>query len=156
MSDHRLKLIEEAVKEVQEKKLSIRAAAKKYSLPKSTISDHARGKYTGPHGKQPVFSPQEERVLAAHVVTVANWGFPFSRFDLRLLAKLYLDKAGRNVPVFKNNLPGEDWVDGFLGRNNDLRLRMCRNISVRRSKVSESPVKILSLFLFLFLDDQHF
>lgn len=132
----RYELIQTVVEEIKQKKISIRAAAKKYDIPKSTLSDHCSGKYKGPHGKQPVFSQTEERVFAAHVGKVAEWGFPFSRLDIRILAKMYLEKEGRTIHIFQNNLPGEDWVNGFLGRHPDLRQRMSRNISARRAKVS--------------------
>lgn len=129
-------LIQKVVEEIKNKKISLRAAAKKYNLPKSTLSDHYSGKTTSPHGKKTVFSQIEEQVLAAHAVKVAEWGFPLTRLDIRLLAKSYLDKDGRIVPIFQNNLPGEEWVDGFLKRNINLQLRMARNIPARRAKVS--------------------
>lgn len=131
----RFELISQAVDEIKQKKISVRAAAKKYSIPKSTLSDHCLVKYVGPHSKQPFFSKIEEDVFAAHAATVAEWGFPFTRVDLRLLIKMYLEKERRVIPVFKDNLPGEEWVNGFLSRNTDLKIRMSRNITIRRSKV---------------------
>lgn len=108
----RFELISQAVDEIKQKKISVRAAAKKYSIPKSTLSDHCLVKYVGPHGKQPFFSKVED-VFAAHAATVAEWGFPFTRVDLRLLIKMYLEKEGRVIPVFKDNLPGENGLMDF-------------------------------------------
>lgn len=136
----RHQLINKVIQEIKDKKISVRAAAKKYAIPKSTLSDHLTGKYKGPHGKQPVFSELEERIFSDHAGKVAEWGFPFTRLDLRLVVKIYLDKQGRNVPIFKNNLPGEEWVNGFFNRNPDLRLRMSRNITHRRAKVGHDEV----------------
>ena len=127
--------IEKALEEVRSKKLSIRAASKKYQIPKSNLSDHVCGKHPGKHGARTVFNEEEEAIICANLAKVSEWGFPFTKFDLRILAKQYLDKAGRSEPRFKNNLPGEEWVEGFLRRNAELSLRTCRNIPVRRSKV---------------------
>lgn len=131
----RFTLIQKVVEEIKNKKISLRSAAKKYNLPRSTLSDHYNGKTTTPHGRKTVFRPIEEELLAAHAVKVAE-SFPLTRLDIRLLAKSYLDSDGRTVPIFQNNLPGEEWVDGFLKRSRNVQLRMAGNKPARRAKVS--------------------
>lgn len=44
----------------------------------------------------------------------------------------------RKKNKFKNNLPGKDWVDSFLRRNNELTLRIGENIKLVRAAVSKS------------------
>ena len=126
-----------ALSEIQNKKLSIRQASKKYGIPRITLGDHNSGRHVGKHGKLPVFNEHEEKVIVDHLLVVSEWGFPFSKFDLRILAKHYLDKCGKKVKIFKYNFPGEDWAESFIRRNPILSTRMSRNIPARRAKVSK-------------------
>jgi len=69
----------------------------------------------------------------------AEWGYPFGRFDLRLLVNGYLERRGKKVKKFKNGtMPGRDWADSFLTRHkNILAVRMCQNIKRSRAGVRE-------------------
>ena len=52
-----------------------------------------------------------------------------------MLVKSYLDKIGRTVALFKNNLPRPDWLEACLKRHSDmLRMRLCQNISSPKKK----------------------
>lgn len=51
--------------------------------------------------------------------------------DIQLIVKSYLDrkgKSGNKQIIFKNNLPGNDWVELFLKGNETLSLRFDENI----------------------------
>lgn len=75
------------------------------------------------------------------IVLLGEWGFPLTYLDLRLVVKGYLDKQGRTVRKFKNNLPGEDWVISFLKRHKkQLSSRMSQNIKRARAAVSAQTV----------------
>ena len=56
-----------------------------------------------------MFSITEEESFAAHVRAVASLGFPVDMLDLRLIAKGYMDSAGRKSSYFEahNNHPGD-------------------------------------------------
>ena len=56
------------------------------------------------------FLKEEEEVIVHHLIVVAQWGFPYSNIDLRLLVKGYLEKNGREVNRFKDNTPGKEWA----------------------------------------------
>lgn len=63
---------------------------------------------------------------------------PIESITLRLLVKEFLDRSGRIVKKFKDNLPGRDFVYGFLQRHRDeLAIRMCQNI--KRSRAGITP-----------------
>lgn len=84
-------------------------------------------------GGQTVFSLAEEQAFVQHLLTLADWGFPFDNSDLRYLVRLYLDKQGRKVPQFKENYPGDNWLKSFMKRHKtDLSIRMCQNIARKR------------------------
>lgn len=79
------------------------------------------------------FSEHEEQMIAEYLITVSGWEFSFSKFDLRVLAKHYLDKSGKTIEVFKNNFPREDWAEAVIQRNSRS-TRISRNIPSRRAK----------------------
>ena len=73
------------------------------------------------HSKKPgiptVLNEEEEAILVVHLLTLAKWGFPFDTNDLKHMVKVYLDRLGRQVPIFKENMPAEDWASPFLKRH---------------------------------------
>lgn len=59
-----------------------------------------------------------------------------NKTDLRQILKSYLDKIGRKIKVFKNNLPGLTWVSLFLKRNPTLSVRLSTHIKRSRAAVN--------------------
>ena len=58
-------------------------------------------------------------------------------YGLRLIVKNYLDRQGKTVAKFKDNLPGKDFAKRFMMRHkNELAVRICQNIRRARSVVS--------------------
>jgi len=77
--------------------LSIREASVKYGVSKSTISRKPLHQNEGLPGHPTVFSPHEEEAMFTHVTTVTYWDFPINLLQLRLLGKLYLQRAGKLI-----------------------------------------------------------
>ena len=118
--------------------MSIREASSEFNIPKSTIHRKFKGLQMKPIGRPPGLSPEEEKSFVHHLIAVAEWGFPFSNLDLRLMVKAYLDKANRRVKQFKNNIPGEDWARSFLKRHSkELSRRECQNIKSSRAELKQ-------------------
>ncbi|XP_046389416.1 uncharacterized protein LOC124158264 [Ischnura elegans] len=61
-----------------------------------------------------------------------------------MVVKNYLDRKGTTVAVFNENLPGEDWVRGFLKRHENLAFRFSENI--KRARASVGKIEINSYF----------
>lgn len=57
-----------------------------------------------------LLTKEEEGRLSQYCLTMAEWGFSLDRTDLRYVVKDYLEKLGRVVPNFNNNMPGDDWA----------------------------------------------
>ena len=86
--------------------------------------------------------PTEEQSISQHIALLSDYGYAFDYFELKLFVKSFLDKAGRNVEQFKNNMPGDKWVRYFLKRHkNLLSNRYCHNINRRRAAVNARDVK---------------
>ena len=73
-------------------KIPIERAAKQFGVPMSTLKDRVHGKVakesvkTGP---LPLFNEQQEALLANHLITMAEVGYGYSRFETIGLATDY-------------------------------------------------------------------
>lgn len=152
------------------KGLSIRRAAEKFSVPKSSVQrwgaikqvpvthinqDEAGNELSTSRqevpihvprikkpGGQPSLTPEEERKIAGNLLVACDWGFPLSSFDIRMIVKQYLDSRGKKIPKFKNNLPGRDWVVLFLKRHKELLSeRWSQNIKRSRARVDKQMIR---------------
>lgn len=118
--------------------VTLRNAAKTYNIPKSTLSRKVRGKQLKHAGGQTSLTAVEEEQIVNHLVAVSDWGFPFSKLDIRFVVKSYLDMSNRMITKFKNNLPGEDWATSFIKRHTKrIRPRLCQNIKTSRSEMKK-------------------
>ncbi|KAJ8911571.1 hypothetical protein NQ315_008914 [Exocentrus adspersus] len=62
-------------------------------------------------------------------------------YGLRLIIKGYLDRQGKTISEFKDNLPGREFAIGFMTRHKEnLAVRFCQNIKRVRARVSPSII----------------
>ena len=85
--------METDVKTVKDKSLSLRKAAQKYNIKKSTLADHVEGKHTGILGGQQEIPVNIKELLAEWVDQVADWGWPIGLATLQLMVKNILNKG---------------------------------------------------------------
>lgn len=127
-----------ALDDIKKNSISLRMAAEKYGVPKSTLSDYKKnGNNIKKPGGQMVLSEKDEAMLVEGLVTCAEWGFPLRATDMRIVVKSFLNRSGKTVKRFKSNLPGIDWVKSFLNRNKSLTKRFGENIKRVRAGVSK-------------------
>lgn len=82
-----------------------------------------------PVGWSRVFSEEEELSFVQHIIKMADYGFPVTELDFKMIVKSYLDKRGMNIRVFKDN------SKTFLKRNQSLSTRFASNIKKMRAQV---------------------
>ena len=117
--------------------MHLRDAEDQYRVPKSTLQRKACGKQMKSIGGQTALSSDEEDTFVNHLIILSEWGFPFSKLDLRLVVKSYLDKSDRIIKKLKNNIPGEEWARSFLKRHSQrIRSRTCQNIKTSRADLT--------------------
>ncbi|CAH1964377.1 unnamed protein product [Acanthoscelides obtectus] len=119
--------------------MSKKRAAILFKIPRATLVNRCLGRHNRKCGHPTVLYQQEQQVIADTLGQVSNWDFPLTKLDIRTVFKKYLDKQGRVVSVFKDNYPGEDFIDNFLRKNN-LSVRMATNIKRARSSVGQADV----------------
>lgn len=126
-----------------DKGVSQRMAAKKYGVSQTTLRRRYHGivKSPGKIGRKTALLRNEEFAIANNLASLGDFGLALDSQELRTFIKYYLDMCGRHIPEFKDNLPGLDWVHGFLKRHeNLLSSRICQNISRKRAAVTEQEV----------------
>jgi len=130
--------LQAAIRAVQARQVTYREAEEVYGINYSVIYRHVKNKNIKTQGGQTSLRIDEEKLLVNIILDCAEWGYPIDRFDLRSLVKSYLDRRGKKVRKFKNNMPGKNWADGFLIRHKEkLSLRLYQNIKRARAGVSK-------------------
>ena len=71
---------------------------------------------------------------------MSSWGFPLTSQDLKELVKGYLDAKGVESKIFKNNMPGYEFVRGFIKRHPRIVFRSANLIKRSRAKVSREEI----------------
>lgn len=67
---------------------------------------------------------------------MSSCGFPVTPFELRCIVRSYLNRIGKKVLCFKENLPGVDWVNNFIKRHKSvLSHRFAKNIKNARAAI---------------------
>jgi hypothetical protein len=129
----------EAIQAVKDKEMSCRGAAKHFRVPFATLRDRVAGTTGGDVGRPTELSKEEEAVIVERVILMGTWGFPLSRQDLSHIIKGYLDRLGRTTR-FINNLPGPDFMIGFMNRHPELSVRTANLIKRGRAALSHQEV----------------
>lgn len=134
--------LNEAQNAIRNGTMSLREASRRFKIPLGTLSHKKNQKHKLTPGRPLALLPEEEKALVNHLQVVAEWGFPCSLVDLRMVTKQALDKSGKRVKEFKENLPSMDWARGFLKRHsNTLTQRLAQNIKTGRAKVGKKIVE---------------
>jgi transposase-like protein len=121
--------VQKAMDSVIRTKMSIRKAAEKYNITKSTLHRKLKGQNLNPHGGQTVLTVEEESMLVQGLLETAKCGLNLQKHDVCLLVQCYLDIIRRKETRFKNNMPGVDWVRNFLKRHQgELTVSLAQNM----------------------------
>ena len=91
---HNINIVEMAVNKIRNG-MSIRVAAEKYCIPKSTLADKVKGLHSKPVGRPTALTKEEEDLIVERLLLLGEWGYPLTTRDLRLTIKSYLDSMGR-------------------------------------------------------------
>lgn len=139
--DYSEEKLNKCLEAIKSNEMSQRQAAVFYDIPRRTLINKLKNhKNPRKPGYQQIFSKEEEDMFKKCLIGCCDFGFPLSTFDLRMIVKSYLEKTGRTVKRFKNNVPGKEWVLSFLKRHPDLNgSRFAANITRSRAGI-DAPV----------------
>lgn len=129
--------LQECLNAIRSGEMSQREAEAHFKISRSTIKRRLKSETPKSPGHPKVFTEEEERAFASHLDKICEYGFPVDELDFRFIVKSYLELHGRTVNVFKNNLPGRDWVKSFLIRHPQLSVRFASNIKRVRASIDQ-------------------
>ena len=126
---HAQGVLDEAIQMVRTGRMSVRKASRIYSIPKSTLNDHATCRSTMQHkGPQPYLNKDiEDRIV--------HWLTKMARIGYGQTKELLLDKVQEivnrlNIPTpWENGRPSKCWYELFMKRNEHLKLRQAQLLS---------------------------
>lgn len=137
-SESRLLLAIQAIK--SDPNLSIRAAARVYSVPYSTLGDRLHGRHsrrdTTPNSRK--LTDMEEQVIVQHILDLDSRAFPPRVSSVEDMANRLLRDRGL-PPV------GKKWTSNFIKRHQELRTRVHRKYDYQRA-LCEDPELIRGWF----------
>ncbi len=132
--------LEKAIELVQTKQLSLRVAAERYDIPKSTLYRHITGesKRLG-SGRPTVLNAEEEKAIVRICQELAQSGFGLERVLVGCVISNYLKTIGRETS-FSDGIPGKKWWQGFLTRWPQLSERKPQHFPSSRAMASTPEV----------------
>lgn len=137
---HNYEHMAEAVKAVKAGEMSVRLAAERYGLPKSTLYDRVSGRFdldTKP-GRKPVLDTATEDQILKNVTENAEKGFGLSRQQLLTRAGILCKRA--NISGFRNGTPSKHWWYGLKRRHPEIGLRKPEKLGTVRARMLNSTV----------------
>lgn len=116
-----------------QKGMSIREAAARFGVPKSTLGDRVSGRVThgSISGPQKYLNALEESELASFLMRCASIGYPKSRFEIISLVQAIIDDKGINATLTSG------WWQMFCKRNPSITLRVPSALSKARAYASD-------------------
>ena len=132
-------LFKSAIKSVEEKKLSVSAAARKYDIPRQTLSDKVKSKHNGTYGGRTALSTDDENVLVEYIKYMGAVGHPLNVSEIKAFA-WSVGKRSSNPECFGENGPSKNWWGAFQKRHPALTLRKPDKLDRRRKQTGKRSV----------------
>lgn len=141
--------MENAIKAVKEKALSIRAAGRTFNVQEGTIRlrlrNEAIGKEMVGSGRRPTLNKDTETDLVRVISSLYHLGFSPTREQVKDLVSEFV-RERQLTTSFKDDRPGKDWLRSFMTRNN-LCLKKAQKISnAGKEKVATNPFIIYHFY----------
>ena len=115
-----------------ERGAKIRAVARDFDIPTSTLGDHVNGRILQRKKRPPtVLTQSEEKALQAYILKMQEYAYPLSMDQLRLkVAEIVQDR----VTPFRDGIPGNGWIKWFKKRHPNLTLRHSEGLEFLRAR----------------------
>ena len=131
--------LEKCLSCVRKGKMSMKKASRHFNVPYGTIRNKINNLHPKTSGEQTALQDNLEEHILNSLDLLTDWKVPFDGFGVRCLVKAYLDKKCDTVSCFKENMPGNDWLHGFVKRHN-LTKRITDNVKAARAEVNHEVI----------------
>ncbi|XP_038119333.1 uncharacterized protein LOC119769791 [Culex quinquefasciatus] len=132
-----------AVAEVKEGKSTLRAAAKAHGIPKSTLEDRIKERWStmpeGSRGAPTALSAEDEAFIVSWILQMAAAGFPVNERSLIVRVAEFAKNLGKET-AFQDGIPSRGWMARFLQRHPQLSRRTASIMSKKRV-ITEEDVR---------------
>ncbi len=132
-------VLEATVRRIKARQLTVTAAAKQTGISYGTLWNASHDQHRGATGGQTRLSAESELAIVEAIGTMTKWKMPLTSFDIKCMVKGYLDRKGIRDARFKNNLPGQDWLNSFSMRHK-LVNRCADNVKPVRAEISSEDL----------------
>lgn len=121
---------------------SVAEAARKYKIPRTTLSSKHHNIYPVDtrKGPQSVLTYEEEMQLEKWILHIGDMGFPPNKRQLLDSVQRLIKTLNKETP-FTNGRPGRKWYRAFLRRHPKVVEKMAQNLTKRRSMVTEEDIR---------------
>ncbi|XP_051176365.1 uncharacterized protein LOC127291335 [Leptopilina boulardi] len=126
-----------AIDAVKIKGMSVLAASKTYGIPRKTLERRIKNNNDkkGPLGPSSIFGIENERKLALHIIEMQKKGFSLTKTDVRIIAYSFAEHLSLKHRFNKEERKaGYDWLNLFLIRNKDIKLKKSGRVSLAEDK----------------------
>lgn len=137
---HSAETVALALNSIKNEHMSIYAAAKKYSVPCSTLFCRLKNENPKKKGRSQVLSPAVEKDLAAWLIKCASMGDPRTREQLVAAAADLGKLSDENEEKFKSVTPSPSWIKRFMSRNPEVSFRVPSTVSRASANVSATDI----------------
>ena len=131
--------LEKCLSCVRKGKMSMKKASRHFNVPYGTIRNKINNFHPKTSGEQTALQDNLEEHILNSLDLLTDWKVPFDGFGVRCLVKAYLDKKCDTVSCFKENMPGNDWLRGFIKRHNFTK-RITDNVKAARAEVNHEVI----------------
>ena len=120
----------------------VKTAAKKWSIPRTTLRDLKKGLYTPSSrpGPSPVLTDDEELLICEWITEMARRGIPLVLNNLLDSIQHIITTDARPNP-FKDGRPGIAWFRAFLRRHPNIAQRNAESICRARGALTEGCIR---------------
>jgi len=108
--------MDKAIEAVRDKKMSLRQAAKAFSVSKSTLFSKFQGRHLGTVGAPTYFDQSVEKQFVTIITFMADIGLGMTKNQIFQIIKNYLNDTKQNY-IFENNTPTKKWLENFQRRH---------------------------------------
>ncbi|XP_037034396.1 tigger transposable element-derived protein 6-like [Bradysia coprophila] len=121
---------------------SISESARKFGIPRSTLSEKRSGHLPTEHkmGPPTILSPDEESLLEKWIFHVGTAGFPVTKDQLLYSVQKLLNHS-KIKTIFTDNRPGRKWYEAFTRRHPLIIKKQCQNLTAARASVTEEGLR---------------
>ena len=107
-----------AIETIKKENFSLRMAAERFGVPKSTLYNylHRKSKIGIKPGPSSILNPDEEAKLVQYAIHMTEIGYGQTKQQLQYLVKHIVEKDGQ-PNHFSGNLPGKKWWQLFKQHN---------------------------------------